>query len=31
MHSSAQYLKLSENGGDICLVGQIGEDLQLQE
>lgn len=24
------YLKLSENGGDVCLIGQIGEDLQLQ-
>lgn len=25
-----QYLELPENGGDVCLVGQIGENLQLK-
>lgn len=27
---SPLYLKLSENGGNVCLIGQIGENLQLQ-
>lgn len=25
------YLKLPEDGGDVCLVGQVGEDLQLNK
>lgn len=28
--STSRYLKLPENGGDVCLVGQIGENLQLK-
>lgn len=27
---SRGYLKLPEDGGDVCLVGQVGEDLQLK-
>lgn len=28
--SCSQYLKFSENGGNVCLIGQIGENLQLK-
>lgn len=28
---SRRYLKLPEDGGDVCLVGEVGEDLQLRK